>query len=124
MFQAPATAEGSKGSEWYKGLRFFEALSLLFELSSSLDLCAAKVAFFLEYYSLGRALQRIIYPYCLYFVYYIWSFCDLFQLFLLPLFYDFGVCLKIYSDGAVSQYAWQARDEYDFCSYGERKDDD
>ena len=36
--------------------------------------------------------------------------------------YDFGVCLKIYSDGAVSQYAWQARNEDDFCSYGERKD--
>ena len=36
--------------------------------------------------------------------------------------YDFGVCLKIYSDGAVSQYAWQERNEDDFCSYGERKD--
>ena len=36
--------------------------------------------------------------------------------------YDFGVCLKIYSDGAVSQYAWQARNEDDYCSYGERKD--
>ena len=36
--------------------------------------------------------------------------------------YDFGVCLKIYSDGAVSQYAWQARNDDDFCSYGERKD--
>ena len=36
--------------------------------------------------------------------------------------YDFGVCLKIYSDGAVSQYAWQARKEDDFCSYGERED--
>lgn len=38
--------------------------------------------------------------------------------------YDFGVCLKIYSDGAVSQYAWQARNEDDYCSYGERKDNE
>lgn len=38
--------------------------------------------------------------------------------------YDLGVCLKIYSDGAVSQYAWQARNKDDFCSYGERKDGD
>lgn len=38
--------------------------------------------------------------------------------------YDFGVCLKIYSDGAVSQYAWQARNEDDYCSYGERKEND
>ena len=38
--------------------------------------------------------------------------------------YDFGVCLKIYSDGAVSQYAWQARKEDDFCSYGERRTDE
>lgn len=38
--------------------------------------------------------------------------------------YDFGVCLKIYSDGAVSQYAWQARKEDDFCSYGERTDNE
>ena len=38
--------------------------------------------------------------------------------------YDFGVCLKIYSDGAVSQYAWQARNENDFCSYGERRSDE
>ena len=37
--------------------------------------------------------------------------------------YDFGVCLKIYSDGGVSQYAWQERNEDDFCSYGKRKDD-
>ena len=36
--------------------------------------------------------------------------------------YDFGVCLKIYSDGAVNQCAWQARNEDDFCSYGERKE--
>ena len=33
-------------------------------------------------------------------------------------------CLKIYSDGDVSQYAWQLRAPNDFCSYGERKDDD
>ena len=32
-----------------------------------------------------------------------------------------GVCLKIYSDGAVSPYAWQDRNPDDFCSYGERK---
>ena len=32
-----------------------------------------------------------------------------------------GVCLKIYSDGAVSPYAWQDRKPEDFCSYGERK---
>ncbi len=31
-------------------------------------------------------------------------------------------CLKIYSDGAVSAYAWQFRKPDDFCSYGERKD--
>lgn len=35
--------------------------------------------------------------------------------------YELGVCLKIYSDGAVSEYAWQARNEEDFCSYGERR---
>lgn len=28
-------------------------------------------------------------------------------------------CLKIYSDGAVSPYAWQFRKPDDFCSYGE-----
>lgn len=33
-----------------------------------------------------------------------------------------GVCLKIYSDGSVSPYAWQDRNANDFCSYGERKD--
>lgn len=33
------------------------------------------------------------------------------------------VCLKIYSDGTVSPYAWQFRKPDDFCSYGERKDD-
>ena len=32
------------------------------------------------------------------------------------------VCLKIYSDGCVSQYAWQNRNPDDFCSYGERKE--
>lgn len=36
--------------------------------------------------------------------------------------YDFGVCLKIYSDGGVSEYAWQHRNPEDFCSYGERKE--
>lgn len=35
-----------------------------------------------------------------------------------------GTCLKIYSDGAVSAYAWQFRKPDDFCSYGERKDND
>jgi hypothetical protein len=30
-------------------------------------------------------------------------------------------CLKIYSDGAVSPYAWQFRKPDDFCSYGERR---
>ena len=35
-----------------------------------------------------------------------------------------GVCLKIYSDGAVSPYAWQDRNPDDYCSYGERKDND
>jgi hypothetical protein len=35
---------------------------------------------------------------------------------------DDHVCLKIYSDGAVSCYAWQERKPDDFCSYGERKD--
>ena len=34
------------------------------------------------------------------------------------------VCLKIYSDGAVSPYAWQYRKPTDFCSYGERREDD
>lgn len=36
--------------------------------------------------------------------------------------YDFGVCLKIYSDGNVHPEAWQSRKPEDFCSYGERKD--
>jgi hypothetical protein len=35
-----------------------------------------------------------------------------------------GVCLKIYSDGAVSPYAWQDRNPDDFCSYGERRTDE
>lgn len=34
------------------------------------------------------------------------------------------VCLKIYSDGEVSPYAWQFRKPEDFCSYGERRDSD
>ena len=36
---------------------------------------------------------------------------------------DDHVCLKIYSDGVVSAYAWQHREPDDFCSYGERKED-
>ena len=35
--------------------------------------------------------------------------------------YFSGACLKIYSDGNVSQDAWQERNEDDFCSYGEQK---
>lgn len=35
--------------------------------------------------------------------------------------YDMGVCLKIYSDGNVSNDAWQKRNPDDFCSYGEEK---
>ena len=35
-------------------------------------------------------------------------------------YYD-GACLKIYSDGDVSKYAWQERKGDDFCSYGERR---
>lgn len=31
------------------------------------------------------------------------------------------VCLKIYSDGGVSEHAWQERKSDDFCSYGERR---
>ena len=38
--------------------------------------------------------------------------------------YFSGACLKIYSDGNVSQDAWQERNEDDFCSYGERKEGD
>lgn len=36
--------------------------------------------------------------------------------------YELGVCLKIYSDGWVSPYAWQERNDDDFCSYGEREE--
>ena len=38
--------------------------------------------------------------------------------------YDLGVCLKIYSDGNMHTEAWQPRRPEDFCSYGERKDDE
>ena len=38
--------------------------------------------------------------------------------------YEMGVCLKIYSDGAASEYAWQERKPNDFCSYGERRASD
>ena len=38
--------------------------------------------------------------------------------------YGLGACLKIYSDGAASVYAWQYRKPDDFCSYGERRADD
>ena len=34
--------------------------------------------------------------------------------------YDMGVCQKIYSDGTVHPEAWQKRKPEDFCSYGER----
>ena len=37
---------------------------------------------------------------------------------------DETVCLKIYSDGAASAFAWQERKPDDFCSYGERRKDD
>lgn len=37
--------------------------------------------------------------------------------------YDMGVCLKIYSDGNVHPEAWQRRKPEDFCSYGERNQD-
>lgn len=37
-------------------------------------------------------------------------------------YYEMGVCLKIYDDGAASRYAWQERKPDDFCSYGERKE--
>ena len=36
--------------------------------------------------------------------------------------YDMGVCLKIYSDGNVHPAAWQSRNPDDYCSYGERKE--
>lgn len=35
--------------------------------------------------------------------------------------YEVGVCLKIYSDGDVSPYAWQERKPDDFCSRAERR---
>lgn len=38
--------------------------------------------------------------------------------------YDMGVCLKIYSAGNAHPEAWQPRRPEDFCSYGERKDDE
>ena len=38
--------------------------------------------------------------------------------------YDMGVCLKIYSDGNAHPEAWQSRKPEDFCSYGERKNDE
>lgn len=38
--------------------------------------------------------------------------------------YDLDVCLKIYSDGNAHIEAWQPRRPEDFCSYGERKDDE
>lgn len=34
--------------------------------------------------------------------------------------YDMGVCLKIYSDSNAQSAAWQKRKPEDFCSYGER----
>lgn len=34
--------------------------------------------------------------------------------------YDMGVCLKIYSAGNIHSAAWQKRKPEDFCSYGER----
>lgn len=33
------------------------------------------------------------------------------------------VCLKIYSDGAVHESCWQTRKPDDFCSYGERREE-
>lgn len=38
--------------------------------------------------------------------------------------YELGCCLKIYSDGNVNKDAWQERTPNDFCSYGERRNDD
>jgi hypothetical protein len=38
--------------------------------------------------------------------------------------YEVGVCLKIYSDGDESRYAWQERKPDDFCSRGKRRSDD
>lgn len=34
--------------------------------------------------------------------------------------YDMGVCLEIYSVGNIHSAAWQKRKPEDFCSYGER----
>lgn len=34
--------------------------------------------------------------------------------------YDMGVCLEIYSVGDIHSAAWQKRKPEDFCSYGER----
>ena len=34
------------------------------------------------------------------------------------------VCMKIYSDGALSQHAYQHRKPNDFCSYGRRIKED
>lgn len=38
--------------------------------------------------------------------------------------YGMGVCLKIYLYGNAHPEAWQSRRPEDFCSYGERKDDE
>ena len=38
--------------------------------------------------------------------------------------YKTGVCLKIYYDGLASRYAWQERNDDDFCSYGEKRCDE
>ncbi len=37
--------------------------------------------------------------------------------------YDFGVCLKIYSDGNAQKDSWQSRNPNDFCSYGDTNDE-
>lgn len=36
--------------------------------------------------------------------------------------YDFGVCLKIYSDGNAQKDSWQSRSPNEFCSRGDRRD--
>jgi len=38
--------------------------------------------------------------------------------------YELGACLKIYDDGNVSKESWQSRKSNDFCSYGERREED
>lgn len=38
--------------------------------------------------------------------------------------YDFGVCLKIYSDGNTQKDSWQSRSSNEFCSRGDRRDGD